>query len=80
LVIEDHLNLQSSIFTLHYSIERRLMEGRKSGKPAEGRLEALRNLPKDVMSTLTKEEIDAFLHEDEWPDSLREKLKAYIVE
>jgi hypothetical protein len=56
------------------------MEGKKDGKPAEGKLEALRNLPKDIMSTLTKEEIHAFLHEDEWPDSLREKLKAYIVE
>ena len=49
-------------------------------KPDPLKLEALRNLPSDVMSLLTKEEIQAFLHEEEWPDSLREKLKDYIVD
>jgi hypothetical protein len=43
------------------------------------RLEALRKLPKEVMETLTREEVKAFLYKDEWPDSLREKLKAYMV-
>jgi hypothetical protein len=29
---------------------------------------------------MTKEEIQAFLHLDTWPDSLREKLSAYEVD
>src|SRR3990172_2744410 len=33
-----------------------------------------------VKQTLTKEEVDAFLYEDVWPDSLKEKLKDYILE
>ena len=42
------------------------------------RLEALRSLPKEVLDTLTREEVKAFLYLDEWPDSLREKLKDYL--
>ena len=53
------------------------MEGKK---PDPARLEALRNLPKEVMQTLTKEEINAFVHSDEWPESLKEKLKAYMAD
>jgi hypothetical protein len=44
------------------------------------RLEALRSLPKEVLESLTKEETRAFLHEEVWPDSLRQKLKDYLVE
>jgi hypothetical protein len=51
-----------------------------SGKPDPGRLELVRRLPKEVMQTLTKEEVNAMLHDDEWPDSLREKLKDYLEE
>ena len=47
-------------------------------KPDPARIEALRNLPGEVMSSLTKEEINAFLHSDEWPDSLKEKLKDFL--
>jgi|WetSurMetagenome_2_1015567.scaffolds.fasta_scaffold1273047_2 hypothetical protein len=47
-------------------------------KPDPVRLEALRNLPKEVMKSLTKEEINAFVHSDEWPESLKEKLKDYM--
>ena len=47
-------------------------------RPDPGKLEALRNLPKDIMQTLTKEELNAFLFNDLWPSSLREKLKDYI--
>jgi hypothetical protein len=32
------------------------------------------------MQSLTKEEINAFLHSDEWPDSLKEKLKDYMTD
>ena len=49
-------------------------------RPDPVKLEALRNLPKEVMQSLTKLEINAFLHSHEWPDSLKEKLKDYIVD
>jgi hypothetical protein len=44
------------------------------------RLEAFRNLPEDIVKLLTKEEVKAFLHDDEWPESLREKLTDYLVD
>jgi len=49
-------------------------------KPDLKRLEALRNLPKEVMHSLTKEEIKAFLQDEKWPNSLKEKLKDYLVD
>jgi hypothetical protein len=47
--------------------------------PDPKRLEALRNLPPDVLKSLTREEVNTFLHEDVWPDSLREKLERYVA-
>jgi len=56
-------------------------ERQKEGQePIQGRMEALRELPGDILRTLSKDEINAFLFEELWPDSLREKLKDYIVE
>jgi hypothetical protein len=52
----------------------------KRGTPDPARLEAMRSLPKEVLDTLTKEEVQTFLQEEIWPDSLREKLKDYLVE
>jgi hypothetical protein len=52
---------------------------RRPEEPEPKRIEALRNLPPEVVETLTKEEIDAFLFDDLWPDSLREKLKDYLT-
>ncbi|MBW1721503.1 MAG: hypothetical protein JRH13_05580 [Deltaproteobacteria bacterium] len=49
------------------------------GNPSPERLEAIRRLPKRVLDTLSREEIEAFLHDEVWPDSLKEKLKEYIV-
>lgn len=49
-------------------------------RPTPERLEALRNLPEDILKSLTQEEVKAFLHEEMWPDSLLEKLKGYITE
>jgi len=43
-------------------------------------MQALRNLPLEIKQSLTKEEADAFLYEEEWPDSLIEKLKDYLVD
>jgi hypothetical protein len=56
------------------------MEKDPSGteKPDTGRLELLRRIPKEVMETLTREEIQAMLHDDEWPNSLKEKLKGFL--
>jgi hypothetical protein len=58
------------------------MDERKNrGKePKPGRIEALRELPGKVLRGLTKQEINAFLYDDEWPDSLGEKLKDYLVD
>jgi hypothetical protein len=49
-------------------------------RPDPERLEALRNLPEDILKSLTDEEVKAFLHEEMWPDSLREKLKDYLTD
>ncbi len=58
------------------------MDKAKNGQrePKPGRMEALRDLPGDIMKGLNKEEVNAFLFEDVWPDSLKEKLTDYIVE
>lgn len=44
------------------------------------RIQLLRSLPLSVKESLSKEEVDAILHEDVWPDSLIEKLKGYFEE
>ena len=57
------------------------MEIKKSQqRPAPERLKALRNLPEDILKSLTQEEVKAFLHKEIWPDSLREKLKDYLTD
>lgn len=37
------------------------------------------SLPPAVKESLTQEEIDIFLHQEEWPESLFEKLDEFIV-
>jgi hypothetical protein len=49
-------------------------------KPDPAKMQALRSLPLEVKQSLTKEEADAFLYEETWPDSLLEKLKDYLVD
>lgn len=57
------------------------MSGKDKIKDVDSRrLEALRNLPKEVLDTMTRDEVKAFLYSDQWPDTLREKLKDYLVE
>ena len=53
---------------------------KKTKIPKPGRVEAFRELPGDVLRTFSKEEVRAFLYEDEWPESLAEKLKDYLIE
>ena len=57
------------------------MEKKKNqkGKPDPKRMEALKSLPAEILQRLTKEEVDSFLYDEVWPDSLGEKLKNYIV-
>jgi hypothetical protein len=50
------------------------------GKPDPERMQALRSLPIEVKQSLTKEEADAFLYGQVWPDSLLEKLRDYMVD
>ena len=54
-------------------------ENENTINPEPGRIEAFRELPEEVLSSLTKDEVRAFLFEDEWPESLAEKLKDYMV-
>ena len=49
-------------------------------KPDPVRVKALQGLPKEIMASLTKEEVAAFLEKDVWPESLKEKLKDYLVD
>ena len=58
------------------------MEEKKENKnktPLPGRMEVLRDLPADIMRSLSKEEIQAFLFEEIWPVSLSEKLEQYLA-
>ena len=55
-------------------------EKNKTNKePLPGRMEVLRDLPTDIMRSLTKEEIQAFLFQEIWPVSLSEKLAQYMA-
>jgi hypothetical protein len=49
-------------------------------KPDPQRMQILRSLPLEIKQSLTKEEVDEFLFEEVWPNSLKDKLKDYIVE
>ena len=51
----------------------------KNKEPLPGRMEVLRDLPADIMRSLTKEEIQAFLFKEVWPLSLSEKLEQYLA-
>ena len=58
-----------------------MSEDQSAGRrPDPERLEALRRLPRDVLDRLTKDEVKAFLYEEDWPDSLKEKLGDYLVD
>lgn len=48
-------------------------------KPDPERMAVLRSLPIEVKEQITGEEAQAFLYNEELPDSLLEKLKDYLV-
>lgn len=43
-------------------------------------MQTLRSLPLEIKQSLTKEEADAFLYDEVWPDSLIRKLRDYLVD
>jgi hypothetical protein len=47
-------------------------------KPNPERMHTLRSLPVEIKQSLTKDEVNAFLYEEIWPDTLLEKLKEFI--
>jgi len=55
-----------------------MSEKENQKEPLPERMEALRELPGEILRRLTKSEIKAFLFQDVWPDSLQEKLKGYL--
>ena len=55
-------------------------DNEKKRQPDPQKLEVLRRLPSEITSSFSKEEVNAFLFEEDWPDSLKDKLKDYIVD
>ncbi|MCF6290921.1 MAG: hypothetical protein L3J03_08010 [Desulfobacterales bacterium] len=49
-------------------------------KPDPERMAVLRSLPIEIKERITGEEAHAFLHKQELPESLLEKLKDYLVD
>lgn len=57
------------------------MEDNSANKKSDPmKMQVLRMLPVDIKQSLTKEEVSAFLHDEEWPESLSDKLKDYLVD
>jgi hypothetical protein len=54
--------------------------GPRKEKPDPDRMAVLRNLPIEIKQKITGEEAQAFLYNEELPDSLMEKLKDYLVD
>lgn len=54
------------------------MVGPRKEKPDPQRMAVLRSLPIEVKQQITGEEAQAFLYNEELPESLLEKLKDYI--
>ena len=52
--------------------------GPRKEKPDPQRLVILRSLPLESKEQITREEAQAFLYNEELPDSLMEKLKDYL--
>ncbi|MFH7326424.1 hypothetical protein, partial [Desulfurivibrio sp. C05AmB] len=49
-------------------------------KPNPERVAILRSLPLEIKQQITGEEADAFIHDEEVPDSLLAKLKDFLVD
>ncbi len=53
--------------------------GPRKDEPDPDRMALLRALPIEIKQQVTGEEAQAFLYNEELPDSLMEKLKDYLV-
>ena len=53
--------------------------GPRTDKPDPERMAILRSLPEEIKKKITGEEAEAFLYQEDLPDSLLEKLKDYLV-
>lgn len=51
----------------------------KNKKVDKERQMSFDSLPPAIKESLTEEEVQIFLHEEEWPDSLFEKLDEFII-
>ena len=49
-------------------------------KPDPARVAILRSLPLEVKAIITGEEADLFIHGEQLPESLYEKIKEFLVE
>jgi hypothetical protein len=58
------------------------MTGQHENKkePIPERVSIIRRLPKEVLETLTKEELNAIIHDEKLSASLGEKLKDYLFD
>ena len=54
--------------------------GPRKEKPDPQRMAILRSLPLEIKEQITGEEAQAFLYQEELPDTLLEKLKDYLVD
>jgi sRNA-binding carbon storage regulator CsrA len=52
---------------------------KRTEKPDPERVAILRSLPLEIKQQITGEEAEAFMYNEELPDSLIEKLKDYLV-
>ncbi|MCG8470375.1 MAG: hypothetical protein MI742_00775 [Desulfobacterales bacterium] len=53
-------------------------KGKRETKVDPERQEALEALPPSIRSSLTEEEVELFLHAEQWPESMFEKLSEFI--
>jgi hypothetical protein len=49
-------------------------------EPIPERVSIIRRFPKEILESLTKEDLNAILQDDKLPASLGEKLKDYLVD
>lgn len=56
------------------------MAAGEKDKPKPERVALLRSLPLEVKEQISGEEARAFMYEEDFPESLYEKLKDYLVE
>ncbi len=52
----------------------------RADKPKPERVSILRSLPLEIKEQITGEEAEAFMYDEELPESLIEKLKDYLVD